>query len=697
MKISYNWLKEYISIDINAEKISNILTEIGLPVKNTKKISSGKEENKEDYILDVEITPNRTDAMSHYGIARDLYTVLKFRGNMVRLSKPLRYKTTINEDKKINNNIKILIKENQKCIRYSGMSVLKINIEPSPHWLTYRLKSIGVDSVNNIIDIANYVMYELGQPIHIFDIDQIEEKKIIIKNAEKNTYFQSEDNITRKLNEDDLIICDTKKLFSISGIINNIKTKLQRNTKNIFLGSACFNPTFIRLTGKKHSIKTNSQYLFERGTDPNQTVFALQRIAFLIKEIIKSKKIYFNIIDVYPNPICSPKIKLRHKKIRNIIGKKISKKKIKNILSLLEIIIHYENDKYFLVEPPLYRIDVKREIDLIEEILRIHGINEIKTSNKIQISPLPNFFYKTEYQIQKTLFEQLVCYGFQEIISSTIIKENKYSFLFNSFLNREEIKIINPTNKNYKLMRSSLLFSMIDCIKYNFNRINYPNSDIKLFEKGKVYYKKNNKFLEKTYLGISLFQNEEKKYIKFKSFFYLKGIIEQIFQKSGISSYTQIYSEHPLLEKCICILHNNKNLVEIGRLKNDFLKKKEIFYAEIDWEYLISIIRSNKITYIPFSKYPISRRDLSLLIDKNISFEEVNQLIKKRENNLVNKIRIYDFYENKNFPKSKKSCTISFFFGSKKETLTDIIINHEMKEIESFLKKELNAEIREKK
>ncbi|WP_185853309.1 phenylalanine--tRNA ligase subunit beta [Blattabacterium cuenoti] len=690
MKISYNWLKKYISIDINAEKVSVILTDIGLPVKSIKKIIL---DEVEDSILDVEVTPNRTDAMSHYGIARDLYAFLKFRGDTVHLSKPV----IINEETNHHNHVQVFIQENIKCIRYSGMSISEIRIEPSPHWLVSRLKSIGIKSINNIMDVISFVMYELGQPIHVFDIDQIEEKKIIIKNAEKNTYFQSSDRITRKLDEEDLIICDAKKPLSIAGIINSIQSNLHVDTKRIFLGSACFSPVVIRIIGKKHLIKTESQYLFERGIDPNQTAYALQRTAFLIKSITK-RKTYFHITDVYPSPIYPSIIKLRYNKIRNVLGKEISKNKIKKILSLLEIVIHSENNKYLFVCVPLYRIDVKREIDLIEEILRIYGINKIKISDRVKISPLPNFFYKTEHQIQKILLEQLICYGFQEIISSTMRNENKYSTLLNSFFNREEIRIINPINQNYKLMRSSLLFGMIDCIEYNCNRINYyNNSNIKFFEIGKIYYKQNDKFLEKTYLGIVILQQIEKKHVEFQPFFYLKGIVEQIFQKSGINNYTQIFSKHPLLENSISMLYNNKNLVELGKLKNNILKKKEIVYAEIDWEYLISIIQEKKITYVPFSKYPTSRRDLSLLIDNTISFEKINQLIRKKENHVIKKIQIYDFYEGENLPKSKKSYTVSFFFESQKETLTDKIIKNSMKEIEFFLKKELKAEIREKK
>ncbi|WP_185852123.1 phenylalanine--tRNA ligase subunit beta [Blattabacterium cuenoti] len=687
MKISLNWLKKYVfPLNIDENEISNILTDIGLTVK-------GINNTDKDFILDMEITPNRTDAMSHYGIARDLYAVLRFRGYKVDLLKP-----GINEKINCNNKsrIQIFVKIQEKCVRYSGMFISKIKIEPSPYWLISILKSIGIKSVNNIIDTMHFVMYELGQPIHVFDMDKIEDGKIIIKNAEKNTDFKLSDNITIKLDEEDLVIYDTVKPLSIAGMINNIKSNIHIRTKNIFIGSACFNPNIIRNIRKKHFLKIETQHLFEKDIDPNQTIFTLQRASFLIKKMIKNQIICSDIIDFYPNPISFSKIKLRYNKIVNIIGRKISRKKIKKILFLLEMMIHYENDKYLFISVPSYRTDVQREIDVIEEILRIYGIHKIPVYNKkIKITTFPKFFHKTEHEIQKIFLEQLVCYGFQEIISSTIINEKEYSYLLNSFFNRKEIRVMNPVNQSYKFMRSSLLFNMIDCIKYNYNNNRIDSDIIKFFELGKVYFKINNEFLEKTCLGIVISQKEKtesKNYL----FFYLKGIIEQIFQKSGIYNYTQILSKHPLLENGISMLYNHKNLVEIGKYKNNVLKKNEIFYAEIDWQYLISLIQEKKIIYVPFSKYPISRRDLSLLVDKTFSFEKINQLIKKKENNIIKKIKIYDLYEGVNFPISKKSYTVSFFFESQKKTLTDKIINNSMKKIELFLKKKLKAEIREK-
>lgn len=682
MRISYNWLRKYISIDLSAKKISDILTEIGLSVKNVIKKKTGE---TEDSILDVEITPNRSDAMSHYGIARDLYAVLTFRGYKTHLSKPIisNYQKDINKYR-----FQISIEEKNKCKRFSGLILSKIEINSSPNWLNNQLESIGIKPINNIIDITNFVMNELGQPIQVFDMDQIEGKSLIIKNVKNKIYFNSEDNRKRILNEKDFIISDKIKPLSIAGIINETNLNVNIKTKNIFLGCAYFNPVDIRSIGIRHMIKTDARFRFERGVDPNLTVYALQRTALLIKEVTKCN-ISSDIMDIYPNPIDPSTIKLRYQKIHDLIGKKISEKNIKKILLLLEIVILDENKKSLLVLVPPYRIDVQREVDLIEEILRIYGLTQIKISKKIQISPLPNFFYKTKEKIQKTIFNQLVNSGFQEIINPPLIKKNKDSLLLNSFFKREEIKILNPVNISYNSMRSSLLFGMIDSIRHNYNR---GNQKIKFFEIGKIYYKSNNQFLEKTCLSIAL--SEKIMEPKNSLFFDLKGIIEQIFQRIGIFHYTQINSTHPFLRESIFIKYKNKNLVELGKLKENLFKKQEVFYAEIDWEYLISIIQKKKVIFFPFSKYPTSKRDLSFLVDKTISFEKIYQLIKEKEKNLIKKIQIYDLYEGKDLPKEKKSYTISFLFESQKGTLTDLMMDEVMKKIEKFLKNELGAKIR---
>ncbi|WP_185871065.1 phenylalanine--tRNA ligase subunit beta [Blattabacterium cuenoti] len=684
MIISYNWLKEYVSIDFDVNQVSDILTNIGFPIKKIKKMIS-IDTDEVDYILDIEITPNRTDAMSHYGIARDLYAFLKFRGNKVLLSKPSIDNEIYNSD--INYfNIQIF----NKCVRYTGMAIFQTKVENSPNWLVLRLKSLGIKTINNIIDITNFVFFELGIPIHVFDLDKVEGNKILIRNAEKNNIFHIKKNFTKKLDIEDSVIYDAKKPLSIRGIIPDSRSIIHINTKNIFLGIACFNFSVNRFLKQKYLLNTENSSFFEsREINPDQAIYALKRTSFLIRKITKSK-IFSNIIDLYPIPNKPLEIKLRYNKIRNILGKNISKNKIKKILSLLEIMVISENNEYLFVIVPSYRTDICREIDLIEEILRIYGINNIKISSKIKIPSPTKFFTKTEYKIQKILIEEIISYGFQEIISSTMRNIDKLSLLIDSFFKMKAIEIINPVNQKYKCMRNHLSFGMIDCIEYNYNR---GKSNMKFFEIGKIYYKKNGKFFEEKKLGIIISKNNN---IQDYSFFYLKGIIEHILQRSGIINYTQKFSQHPLLENSISIFYNNKNLVELGKLKKIIGKNNKTFYAEIDWEYLISIIQKKNIIFSPFSIYPTSRRDLSFIVDKTLSFEIINQLIKNKKDKLIKKIQIYDIYEGKNIPRSKISYTISFLFESDKKTLTNENIHSSMKKIENILIKELNAEIRNK-
>ncbi|WP_185865000.1 phenylalanine--tRNA ligase subunit beta [Blattabacterium cuenoti] len=691
MKISFNWIKEYISftnINIDENQISEILTDIGMNVKNTYVNS-----NTKDFIFEIEIIPNRNDIISHYGIAKDLYAALIFRGYNVFLKK-----LNINKPKKYSENkISIILKDDHKrCIRYSGMSIFQIKIDTSPSWLISKLNSLGIKSVNNIVDIINFVIYELGIPFHLFNLDKIDGKKIFIKNLDRKNKFLSIPNNINKLYNNDLIIYDNKNILSLSGIINNNKYEIiNQDIKNIFIGCISLNSTYVKIFKKKYSISSSDHPLFllEKGIDPNKIIFALHRLYYLIKNFLNKNITVSKIIDIYPYPINQLTLKLNYNNITNIIGEKIQEKNIKKILLLLDIHIIKEYKNYILVSIPTSRTDIKREIDLIEEILRIYGINNIKINDKINIVLAPKIYYQEEYKIQQLISEQLINYGFQEIISSTIRNYNKKELLINSFFKREKISIINSDNN--KIMRNNLLFGIIDCINYNYNhnRINIKDN-IKIFEIGKIYYKKNGFFLEKTYLGISISKiNIKNNQSNILYFLYFKGIIEQILQKMGINNYIQYICDNPLLENNISFLYKKKELVSLGKVKKNYSKNHKIFYAQLNWNYLIHIIQKNKFIYHPLSKYPISRRDLSFLINKNITFEELNQSINNQKNNLIKEYRIYDIYEDKIFLE-KKSYTVSFFFESSNKTLKNEIINHSMNLIENFLEKKFNAIIR---
>ncbi len=677
MKLLYSRIIKYLygTYNISIEKISNILTDIGLTVKDIYTITN---KNK-DYILNIDITPNRSDAMNHYGIARDLYAVLKFKGYEVKLIKPIEKNNICNKNI-IKQNIKInLDKECKRCIRYTGISIFKEEEESTPKWLIKSLNFLGIKSINIIVDFINFVIYDFGIPIHFFYYDD-KIKEIFIKHPKKNEVFFFEKKIIKNLDNNKIVIVDSKNNLLLC--YNNIVNK-----KNIFVGSYYINNTdFIDLTKNIISKKIG---------DPNQTKLSLKKLYFLIKNNSQNLK-FSNIFDIYPNHIYPIEIKLFYENINKIIGYEISKKNIKNILLLLKININKETNKYLLVSLPTYRLDIKREIDLIEEIIRIYGINKIKCKKNIFYQKIYN--YKEENKIKKIIFEQLLGYGFKEIITYPIIEKNENSSSLNKFFKIDHVKIIN-SNVNNKYMRSSLLFSIANCINYNYNynRLLIINKCIKFFEIGKIYYKKNNSFIEKTYLCISISIVKKKNILNNKKiFFYLKGVIEKIFKRTGILNYTQKIFYHPLLSKSISINYNDKSLVTLGKVKENFIKKHDIFYAEIDWKFFIKIIKKNKIVYNTLSKYPISIRDLSFLINKDIKFEILNETIKNYKNKFIQKIVIYDSYEGNNIVYNKKSYTISCIFECKENTLKNKIIDDSMNKVKLLLVNKLKAEIRKK-
>ncbi|WGH26373.1 MAG: phenylalanine--tRNA ligase subunit beta [Candidatus Bostrichicola ureolyticus] len=688
MIISYKWLKEYLYTDLDINQISNLLTDIGLEVENIKYF-----DNLMDWGIDIVITPNRSDAISHYGIARDLYAALITRDYKAKLIKPY-----------IKNNLKkdidgipfsINIENTKKCLRYSGITISKIKIFQSPQWLQDRLKVIGINPINSVIDIINFVMFELGQPMHVFDADKIKGFNIKIKTINNNNTLL--DNIL--LSEEDLIICDNQNPICIAGIFEGINYRVTNNTKNIFIDSAYFSPLTIRKSVKRHNLNTEYSFRFERGIDPNQTIYALKRAALLIKEITGGY-ISSDIIDIYPIHISNYRIILRYNKIYNIIGCNISQNKILQILELLEIKVIYQNEESLTLSVPLYRVDVKREIDIIEEILRIYGYNNLKSSKKYSFDNIDNSSYELSFQVEETIAKQLLAHGFNEIVTISL-KKHDYINLLNAITNKMIINVIKPLSNDLSLMQPNLLFGMLESISYNIKRKNF---NLKLFEFGKTYLNKNNNLLETKYLSLVVTGKIENiKLLDYLdiSFFYLKGIIEQIMQKIGIDNYTQklIFNDH-FLDETLIIRYLDYNLFKIGKVKETITKKfniyQDVFYAEFNLQIFIDIFlkKQNNIHYINISKYPGIKRDLALLLDNNILFEDIYYLAKNTEKNLLKKVKLFDIYQGAQLPMGKKSYAISFYFENKKQTLTHQIIDQIMNKLKKIFKEKLGAEIR---
>lgn len=682
MNLSYKWLKKHINISsINIKNISNIMTSIGLEVESFDKD-----------LLIVNITPNRSDAMSHYGVARDLYAILKYKNydvNIISHDKYLNNKNYIN-NQICNSDINLLIKDFSKCIRYTYLVISNIKVTESPIWIKDMLQSIGILPVNNIIDVCNFIMYDLGQPIYAFDIDKINNKKIKLSTNYGGLLFDKTDITTRIIDKDDLLLnsYDNEPIF-ISGILSNKKYIIDNNTKNIYIESACYNPKIIRKTANRHHICNDSSLRFERGVDPNMTLYAIYKIIYLLKKIT-NVKLFSYIKDIYPYPIKNSIIKINLKRVFSIIGKAIPKEKILKILNFLNIkVINDKNQNFLKLIIPIYRNDIKEEIDVVEEILRIYGYNNIKCINKININCNSNnmFFFSEKLEnTEKNISNFLVSNGYYEIMSNSI--NNNFNYKNNV------VYIKNPLNDKMKEMRSNLLDNMLNCVSYNIRRKNF---NIKIFEWGKIFFIKNESIVEKLHLSIINSDYNNNKSIK-NSFFYIKNIVEKILQISGIIDYKQIESKNSIMQRCLTINYNNINIINIGNVKTYILKKfniyQDVLFADICWETIKKIIPKNRMIMQPISKYPGAKRDLSILIDKSISYEEIYRLAININKDIIKNIKLFDLYEDKSLPKNKKSYGLSFYLQDINATLTDLVIDNTINDIKKIFKEKLKVEFR---
>ncbi|ADE35317.1 phenylalanyl-tRNA synthetase, beta subunit, non-spirochete bacterial [Candidatus Karelsulcia muelleri DMIN] len=736
MKISYNWLKKYISTETDIKLICNILTDIGFNVEKLKKISFSEKKNekliickiikyennnnfkyffifkkikykkiyniiynlflkfkkkysslKEDYLIELNISPNRGDVMSHYGIARDLNIALKYRGFLSQI-RDLPPVSLFKKDFSFKN-FKIKHFNNKKCIRYTYTTICNINVYDSPKWLKQYLNIIGCNTRNNILDIENFIMYELGQPIKIFDLDKIIDFFFKIKFSKKKLKFKLNDNKDLFLNEKDLVLFNYKNPICIAGILVNKDFVVNKQTKNIFIESAYYASESLYRTAKKYHLKNDSSIRFERGIDPNLIIYALKRAALLIKEI-SGGKITSNVIDIYPNKINNIEIFLRYKRLYNIVGFNINKKKIKEILFLLEISILFENFNGLKIKVPLYRKDITREIDVIEEILRIYGYNNFCFKHEMFLKQI-NFNLNKNIKIENIISNQLNSHGFYETLNISLNKK-KYINYFNNNLYKK-INILNSYNKDLSILRFSLLFGILENISYNLNR-NINN--LKLFEWGKKYffYKKN--IIENKTLGIIISYEIKKNY---NIFFYFKGILEQLIIRCGIKFLNQKIYKDSILENGVSFYYKNYIFCIIGYVKKTILIEFEILnkilYADINWDIINIFFKKNdKTIYKKIDNSPLYRRDISLLIENNISFEEIKKISFSIKEKKIIKICLLDEYKSQNLPFGKKSYTISFFFKDKNNNLTDALIENTINSLKLKFIKKLKAKIR---
>lgn len=663
-------------------------------VKIGSAVSELIKKSDSDWMIEIGLTPNRADAMSHYGVARDL----KASADILKIISEFNSLSTDefeNIQSKEKSPIEVEVKSPELVPRYAGLYFENVQVKPSPGWLQERLKTIGLNPINNVVDITNYILHDLGQPLHAFDADKIADKKIIVQTMPKGSKFQTLDGIERELKGSELMICDKNGALCMAGIYGGIDSGVNETTKNIFLESAYFNPVSIRKSSKLHALNTDSSFRFERGIDPNMTIIALKKAAVLFAEYANAK-VSSEILDIYPEPIEDFKVVLRYHKLDQLLGERIHRERIKGILGSLEIRIISESNEALEVSVPPYRVDVLREVDLIEEILRIYGYNQIKMPEKVSFSAVKNP-ERDQQKIENAIANVLVSLGFHEAMNNSLTKNGNQSVF--GLNENSTVKMLNPLSNDLAVMRQSMLPGLLENTAYNLNR---KNTDIKIFEFGKVYEKTAAGYSEKYRLSILISGNKTTEnwadQAQKTSFYTLKGILNQIFNRLGIRDITEKPMNSVVYSDAISIESDDQILGNIGIINHKILKKadvsQEVFFAELDWEILVQFATEFNLKFKEISKFPTVKRDLALLIDKNVLYTDLFESVKKMKLNLLKSIQLFDVYEGEKLPEGKKSYAMSFMLQDEEKTLSDSEIEKTMNELIRNFQQNFKAELR---
>ncbi len=643
----------------------------------------------EDIIFDLGLTPNRSDAMSHYGVARDLRAALMHKGYKTELISPSVSSFYVNSrTRKIN----VIVDDTDLSSRFSGICIENIKIDKSPDWLQNKLKSIGHSPINNVVDITNYILHEIGQPLHAYDLEKIKSDTIEVKTLKKNTLFTTLDGVERKLNSTDLMICDKNIPMCIAGVFGGENHGITDKTHSIFLESAFFNPISVRKTAKSHSINSDASFRFERGIDIEMVDYALKRAAILICEVCDGK-ICSDIIDEYPKKPEPKSILLNYEKTNKLIGKNIPSEEIKSILTSLDFKINNITETGVGITVPLYRHDVTRECDVVEEILRIYGFNEIKLSNKLSISINSvdkNIYYKTE----GTISRYLNSLGFNEIMNNSLTNNDLNLF------ERKSVEIINSISSDISKLRTNMLESSLKTLKYNINR---NNKNSKFFEFGKIYEKIDDTNSEKRRLSIIYsgdFVSKSWKQDTLKTDFYsLKNIVINILLKLSISPKEMII-DYDGFNSALGLFCNKNRLALIGsisdKIKSKFDINQDVYYASVDIDNLLKLITTEFKKYKPLSKFPTVYRDLAFILDKNVTYSDIKELLFNSGIKNLTNMKLFDVYEGDKIPKGKKSYAMNFSISNNEKTLNDKEIHAIMNNIQKKIEKKFNAILRDK-
>ena len=662
---------------------------------------------KSDYLIGVDITPNRADACSHYGVARDLYAyIMQNKGNS-SLQRP-----SIEEFKVDNNElpIDIEVQNSEACLRYAGVTVKGVTVKESPEWLKNKLQIIGLRPINNIVDITNYILHAYGQPMHCFDADKIKGGKVVVRTFPDGTPFVTLDGEERKLSERDLMICNAEEPMCIAGVFGGLESGTTEETKNVFLESAYFHPTWVRKTARRHGLQTDSSFRFERGTDPNNVIYALKQAAMLIKELAGGT-ISMDIKDIYPAPVEDFKVELEYSYVNNLIGINIAPETVKNIVSSLEMKIVAETAEGLTLAIPPYRVDVQRPCDVVEDILRIYGYNNVNFDTTLHSSIITKGQEDRSHKLQNLVSEQLVGCGFNEILNNSLTAAGYYDNL-ESYHSDNLVRLLNPLSNDLNVMRQTLLFGGLESLQRNISR---KFTNLSFFEFGNCYRFDANKrvedkilspYSESHHLGLWMTGNNiSASWIEAGrqlTVYDLKAIVEHIFDRLGFKPAARLIStfSNDIFAAGVQIQaqSNKKVIAELGIIRKKVTKRfdidSEVFYADINWSELMRVVRNNKVGYAEISKYPAVKRDLALLIDKSVTFAQIEQIARETEKKLLKNVTLFDVYEGKNLEEGKKSYAVSFTLQDDTQTLNDKQIDKVMGRMMENFEKRLGAKQR---
>lgn len=659
-----------------------------------------------DWLIEVDITANRADALSHYGVARDLYAWLVQNGYKTSLHRPTCDAFTVDDNSLP---VEVEIQDTEACRRYACVSITNCEVKESPEWLKNKLCVIGLRPINNIVDITNYIMMAYGQPLHCFDADMVKGHKIIVKDNNDGKPFVTLDGVEHTLGEHDLAICNTEEPMCIAGVFGGKGSGTYESTKNVILESAYFHPTWIRKSARRHGLSTDASFRFERGIDPNGTIYALKQAAILCKELAGAK-VSMEIKDVYPNPIENPTMRLDYAYVDRMIGKKIGNDTIKSILQTLEVVIENEDQDGLNITVPAYRVDVQRPCDVVEDILRIYGYNNVEIPTQLKSSLVVKGFEDQRHKLMNLVAEQLVGAGFNEILNNSLTKGSYYTDL-KAYPAEKLVSIVNPLSSDLNVMRQSLLFGGLESIMRNANR---RMANLKFFEFGNCYHHNNDKrddenpmkaYTEENHLGLWITgKRVEGSWIhadEETSFYELKAHVDNILRRIGMPQGIMVTekTENDIFASGLTIRNRGgKVMAEMGIVSKRLLKQadidREVFFADINWTVVTNTVKKAEVHFTEVPKYPAVSRDLALLLDKSVEFAEVEKVARQTEKKLLKRVELFDVYEGEKLPEGKKSYAVNFILQDTEKTMGDKQIDAIMSKLITNLKKQLNCELR---